>query len=825
MVSDNIIYRWNALTWTVFLHSGTFDHTLLINHNADPAYQHVSNANIVTLLAQTHFHSNQPILDSITSIGSGQIITSAERLRIPSQNQFNALAGTSGIPSNINRYVTNQDTRLNTTRNPYVTVGPPGSLATFTGVDAIPLEDALVAIDVGSATAVKALEILPGVFNLGGSTLTWANTAPLLIEAMVPDTVTFQVYVAGIKALGAGGPLTVRGITFQMNDYNTFACLSERPNTTYEDCTFISLPLINTQIGVYVNAPNTLFRRCKFSGPLLSGILVNDTNTRIEDCTFTLSNIQNAAVHTLPPGENTIIDRCVFNSGKLKLQSNFAQVFNNFWNTPLYTCTISHASPAVVSVANSFVDLDVVSFTTAGTLPLGLLVGHRYYVRTSTSTQFNVSATPAGPLIATLSAGTGVHTVFSPEFLLDPGYSTRILGNMPQEFNQPYIGVTRTVGPTGSYGDYRSSDEVGFLAAIDDGVLTLDILPGNYTFNNTVFIPAGCTVKGTLSSVFTSATGSPCFSVSGKLENMTFMGGNTSVVSVVGSGGEVRGCTFDSAGTGYPLNTSSAVDYVVDGCNFVGLRSLEITNSLRSKVSNNYFNCSVSNFLMHSGTQDQIRDNFFVSTPAPVIGDIAFSTTSLIVEGNHFLGVVPSKVNTFNSVWQSNYPQAANNIDGIDFFEVDMQGYLQPLSGASSVSSIASAGSVSFSDSVDSSAITTAIEIGSSGGGVNTASGFTVQLFWTSVATTGNVVWEVSVVFRDAFSGVLGTAHSLQLLSARTGASPDLEDDVTFTFSTLDYTVAPTHVSFTVTRKGSNSLDTLTNQAHLLDAKALIPRN
>jgi hypothetical protein len=228
---------------------------------------------------------------------------------------------------------------------------------------------------------------------------------------------------------------------------------------------------------------------------------------------------------------------------------------------------------------------------------------------------------------------------------------------------------------------------------------------------------------------------------------------------------------------------------------------------------------------MHSGTQDQIRDNFFVSTPAPVIGDIAFSTTSLIVEGNHFLGVVPSKVNTFNSVWQSNYPQTANNIDGIDFFEVDMQGYLQPLSGASSVSSIASAGSVSFSDSVDSSAITTAIEIGSSGGGVNTASGFTVQLFWTSVATTGNVVWEVSVVFRDAFSGVLGTAHSLQLLSARTGASPDLEDDVTFTFSTLDYTVAPTHVSFTVTRKGSNSLDTLTNQAHLLDAKALIPRN
>jgi len=821
VVADNIIYRWNGSAWTVFIHSGTFDHTQLLNLNADPAYQHVTLANIVTLLTQTHFHSNEAVLDAITDVGSGQIITTSERSRIPSQDEFNALAGTSGIPSNSNRYVTNQDARLNTTRNPYVTVGPPGSLATFTGVDAVPLENALVAIDTGSATAVKAIEMLPGVFNLGGSILTWLNPAPLLIEAFVPGTVTLQVYVAGVKALGAGGPLTVRGVTFELNDYNTFACLSERPNTLYEDCTFISLPLINTQVGALANAANTVFRRCTFVGPLLEGIQINAADCRIEECVFTLSNIHNPAVHTKLGGDNALIDHNIFNSGQLQLEANFAQVSNNYFNYQPLNCSVPAASPATISLAvNPFVNGDIVTFT--GAVPQGMLVGRRYYVRNATSTSFNISRTPVSSLIIALTAGVSVQ-VYSPTYISSVGYSSRIIDNMPEEYNQPYIGVTKTVGPEGSYADYRGNDESGFLAALDDlTITTLEVLPGTYTFSSTIVINTGCKIKGTSSSIITSSV--LCFHLNSNssLEGLSFTGGAS--VSIGNLGAAVKNCIFNYTGASYPLLTVGT-DYVVSGCTFNGLRGLEITGSLRGKVLNNYFNCSVNNFLLNSGTYDQIRDNFFISSPAPVFGTIAFGTNALIIEGNHFLGVLPSKLNTTNSVWQANYPAPqANNLDGIDNIEIDLQGYLQPLSGPVVIGSIASAGSVAFSDAVNSSAITQTIQIGTGlGGEVAVTEPFTVEIYWTSVATTGTVKWQVTAAFRDAFTGILGAPITVQHISPRTGVSPTQEDVVSISFTSY-MLPNPTHVSFTVTRLGGDPLDTLTDIAHVLDAKVLIPR-
>lgn len=77
------------------------------------------------------------------------------------------------------------------------------------------------------------------------------------------------------------------------------------------------------------------------------------------------------------------------------------------------TCTISNATPAVVTITNSFVADQPVHFSTTGALPTGLAVDTVYYVSATglSSASFQVSATAGGASIATSSAGSGVHQV------------------------------------------------------------------------------------------------------------------------------------------------------------------------------------------------------------------------------------------------------------------------------------------------------------------------------------------------------------------------------------------------------------------------------
>jgi hypothetical protein len=76
------------------------------------------------------------------------------------------------------------------------------------------------------------------------------------------------------------------------------------------------------------------------------------------------------------------------------------------------TCTISNASPAVITILNTCVAGDMVVFATTGALPTGLTAGTTYYVISAglSSSQFEVSATSGGSAINTSSAGSGTHT-------------------------------------------------------------------------------------------------------------------------------------------------------------------------------------------------------------------------------------------------------------------------------------------------------------------------------------------------------------------------------------------------------------------------------
>lgn len=82
---------------------------------------------------------------------------------------------------------------------------------------------------------------------------------------------------------------------------------------------------------------------------------------------------------------------------------------------PAAVASISNASPAVITYANTFVAGDPVVFSTTGSLPTGLTAGTTYYVIAAglSGSAFRVSATLGGAAINTSSAGSGTHSVTS----------------------------------------------------------------------------------------------------------------------------------------------------------------------------------------------------------------------------------------------------------------------------------------------------------------------------------------------------------------------------------------------------------------------------
>ena len=76
------------------------------------------------------------------------------------------------------------------------------------------------------------------------------------------------------------------------------------------------------------------------------------------------------------------------------------------------TCTISIASPAVITMTNTCAAGDMVVFSTTGTLPTGLTAGTTYFVISAglSSSQFEVSATSGGSAVNTTGTQSGTQT-------------------------------------------------------------------------------------------------------------------------------------------------------------------------------------------------------------------------------------------------------------------------------------------------------------------------------------------------------------------------------------------------------------------------------
>jgi len=573
------LYRWDGAAWVIFINAGTLDHTILINKNAELAYQHVTSTEKQSLLSGSHTHANQAVLDLITSAGSGVILTTNERGRIPSADEKDALAGTFGFPNFFNRYATHTDPRMNTLKNPYVTVGPLGSGATFEGTDIVLFATAIAAVTTGGmADEVKAIEVLPGLYDLttgAPAPMTWGEAEELMIEAMPPGAATIKGATLQhiLDLVGPGTTsVTVKGIVWDLNDVGTGGIQVDRDNVLIEDCTFVSgagaVPgdLLK---GVTVRGANCVIRRCSFLDELADGGIIitsTATGTRIEDCQFALTDPSYDTIRVESSADDVRISYCHFYLGTITVEALASNV---------------QFSQNFLAASVTFSDVGV-------------------------NTRILSSQQPAAAQPFT--------------------NSTKTIG--PLGSYADYEG---------------SDELTFAAAMSDPFASTFIVLPGAYSFASAVTIPQGMGVSGSLGVVFSGSSGIFTLSNHSRVESVAFATtGTAALILPAITGAVIQNCLFDfqspASGSDYIVQSSGAGQEThVKGCQFTGVRGIHLTGGTAEHIEDCLFSTGSGPLVITSGTNSRVRGNSFLSVNPTLAGN------RLVVEGNHFLlGVVIS---------------------------------------------------------------------------------------------------------------------------------------------------------------------------------------
>lgn len=148
-----------------------------------------------------------------------------------------------------------------------------------------------------------------------------------------------------------------------------------------------------------------------------------------------------------------------FPYGQAISRTTYAECFE-LMNPSVGVCTISNASPGVVTrAAHGLVNGDAIYFTTTGALPTGLAANTRYFVVSSATNTFSVSATRGGAAINTSSAGSGVHTLRRSPHGIGDGSTTF---NMPDVREMALVGAPLMGGVSAGRLDITGADRGGF---------------------------------------------------------------------------------------------------------------------------------------------------------------------------------------------------------------------------------------------------------------------------------------------------------------------------------------------------------------------------
>jgi hypothetical protein len=893
VLNENALYRWDGVSWTLYIHTGVLDHTMLLTPtlNADPLNQHIPLATLQTLnhnnhihgyyfdpsnvdtisdviylsiifpngtpinfnsmgtlpggltvgttyyivnvtptsfqvslvpagvpvditsqgtnltptgitgepvLPDSHFISDLPLLNQITSAGSGKIITTTERSLIPSPDMFDALQGTVGTPSAINPYVTDYDPRINTVANPYATIGITSPPCSYPGNSLTTFQTAIKGVTKFSCTiSVGSPALISATNNFQNGDIVYFNTdgtlpSGLLISSyyfvanVTPTNFNVSTILAGplVATTNAGsGNFAVGGNNWQVKALEVLpGAYSLNGNVTWslqEDGLLIEcIPAYSATITCN-SLTDTLQVIPPGIGPVkIKGFVFNLTaNTNsillsrdyctVEDCQF-IGTSNNTAITVV--GNYAKISRCSFSNltTSLDVTGNFSLIDN---------CYFSATSINVNSLGTK-----VVACTFDLTF-LNILVGASY-----TSLCDNTFT----------STGTVVDAGTSTRFLSRPLADTFYRG-------QPLTGQKKSVGPLGSAADYRGNTEAIFITALADPLITeIEILPGTYTFASTVTLPAGKSISCT-SGVFINSSSS-AFSLSDDtaISNIVFNAPNAQPSILINNctNARVYGCSFYAQSISMTASTYS----MIDECIFTGV-GISITGST-AVVTKNLFQVSGQAL----GTDAtcvacKITDNKFLAGPINLQGQ------DFITRGNFFLAGSPDKHFLVNSVWQGNYPASG---DALVLNTLDLGRYLDPYTPGCSRVAVNGFGALSYIKTANASASTMAVPFTYT---VDETFNYTVKLSWTSIASFGNVRWQITVVFFDQVAKQLGTPVVQTVTSARTYISPSLENSVTATFSSYGGIATPTSFSVDVTRLPLDVLDTLPFSADLINVE------
>jgi hypothetical protein len=174
-----------------------------------------------------------------------------------------------------------------------------------------------------------------------------------------------------------------------------------------------------------------------------SGILTNPT---IDATNFEIATnnfrLKDAGIATAKLQANAVTAAKIFAPSITNQTTNTAQL-----------CTISNASPGVVTLAgHGLIADDKVAFQTTGSLPAPLTTDTTYYVKTVLGVNtFTLTATPSGAVINTTTAGSGLHYLTRVQSLgniiVSKQTSSQGITTTAESFNGVYAGVNSTGKP------------------------------------------------------------------------------------------------------------------------------------------------------------------------------------------------------------------------------------------------------------------------------------------------------------------------------------------------------------------------------------------
>lgn len=901
VINEGAIYRWNGLSWDMFIHTGTLSHVDLIDQNGDASSRHLTSTELNTLndndhihgvhfdptdvdtlnskiditniypddtpvkfssmgtlpggliagtqyyivnstptsiqvsptvgglpvvitsqgsnltptgtaepeLTDSHFLSVLPLLEQITSAGSGKIITDSERVRLNSltPDVIAALLGTVGTPSNINRYVTDFDARVNTLRNPYATVGTGAPPCSYPGANQAALEDGLRGISSFPCTisfASPAVVTADTIYQNGDQVYFFdLSTLPDPITVDTPYYVRNAALTTFNVSLTPLGPLVDTtepgsGIVGGNNSaLNALALLPETYTVTdslYWDKqpdgwllegwtpggTTLNCVTLGYALNILPDGDKVHLRGLNIVLTSSDGVLLERDRCVLEDCT-----ISGAGTGIRINADYCIVTRCSFkDTASLEILGDFALVSECRFDLTNISDTAIDAAGDYVTIAGCYVTKGTVE--TSG--DYALLRGNTFK---STAVWIDL--------------GTATRFIQNPSYTGDKG-------------GDAYVGARKTIGPLSSGADYRGDTHAVFTAALaDPDIREFEVLPGTYTFAAAVVIPAGKRVLGNNAVRILNST-LPAFQLSNdavlsglRIERTT--GGlppNAVEILTAVQRASVVDCTINDGG----VYLTNAQGCRVERCKFVSaVRGVILDNACTNVVVSGCLVMAGTALSSHASSSGCLfRDNVVQS------GTVTLAGTAHIIRGNIFVAGAPSKTGVVGGIWQGNFPMSANQYGSL--YEVlDVGRHLRGYTPGCDRVVTADCGALSFVETQIASATTGLVRIPFE---VDTAVSYDVALTYTSLATMGNTYWRVIVTFFDG-TNQLGTPQVQYLIVPRTGLTVRIPDLGTYSNATYGVS-SPTHFSVDVTRLPTHANDTMAYAADLLSVTLTLKR-